>query len=622
LYSPNNMPFFTFRLAGLITTLALIFYNTWQVPAHNAVSGYYNGIADLFNTLGNTRLSLAYYQESRSWGFLGHHSNYALAQAQGFDGVSGRQFYDNASSARPTPMSYLNWAQTYQSSENNKEAIATLKKGVTKLKDPAPLENTLGLIYAESGLPDSALVHLQRSTKSSKYGDIAQANLMALSVIGRLPAPQDSATDSKEAIMRINQMAFANKTGRSITGYSFPRDTLLTLADAAALNNYILNTRNEADTAFLRKVVDLARRPSNYGFKEPLLFAVAVSLYNSGETKNAFLMLEEVTVGSELRGKYNNILTMWSLENNEPQRALGYIDYALSQNYKPATLTNAVALTEALTIPGNKQLRNAITAWDSVRAGKDTTTIALAQRILNVLLQSSIPASDEDKYVYARYKLTAADSARYFELVPTISNDNTKAKTLLDLAQKNYAIDNPRAALKGLQRIVGLELTDPAIGSQMTTLEMLARVRIGQTSDILRAYASDPMDFKGKEKKYKVYFDALAAQAAGDTTNANKYFMWLGNNPFFEDGLIAAAEYFQKKDLTSYNMLVQALLYHPSSIKIRKAYALESARRGFENYSTDALNELQPMISSKDFADLTTQIQAITRELNSQEYHP
>jgi hypothetical protein len=622
LYTPNNMPFFTFRFAGLIATLALVFYNTWQVPAHNAVSGYYNGIADLFNALENPRLAHTYYEESRSWGFLGHHSNYALANEEGaFDGTGGRDFYNNASTARPTPMSYLNWAQTYQSAGDNLTAITTLKKGIGVLKDHSSLENTLGLIYAETGLPDSALVYLDRSGASSKYAGIARSNKMALSALGRFPL-QDSTAASDDAIMNVNRLALLNKAAQPVSGYSLPKDTVLTLADAAGMNNYILSSRNNIDTAFIGKVIGLARKPSNIGFKEPLLFASAISLYNSGETKRAFLLLEEVTVGSELQGKYNNILTMWALENNEPQRALGYADYAVSQRYEPARLTYAVALTEALTTPGNGGAQDAIVAWDSLRHGRDTTTARLAQRMFDVLRQSSVPDTDEDKYAYARYKLGAADSSRYFELAPTIRNDNTKAKILLDLAQKTYAMDDPRGALKGLQRIVGLELTDPAIGAQMTTLEMLARVKIGQAPEILSALKSNPVDFNGKEKKYKVYFDALAAQAAGDTTIANLCYKWLGDNPFFEDGLLAASGYFQKKGLTSYNMLAQALLYHPSSVRVRKAYALESARNGFEDYASEALDELRPMISVEDHADLTKQVKSIVSDLNNQEFHP
>ncbi|MEJ0033051.1 MAG: hypothetical protein WDO15_23100 [Bacteroidota bacterium] len=74
------------------------------------------------------------------------------------------------------------------------------------------------------------------------------------------------------------------------------------------------------------------------------MFAASIYLYQSGETKEAFTTLEEVTVSSEHQGKYNNILAMWALENDEPQRAVVYADYAVTQGYKDAEATHAAAL--------------------------------------------------------------------------------------------------------------------------------------------------------------------------------------------------------------------------------------------------------------------------------------
>jgi hypothetical protein len=615
LYSPNNMPYFTFRLGGLITTLALVFYNAWQVPVHNAMAGYYNGVADMYLKLNNDRLARAYYDESRTYGFRGHHSNYAMANIEGalFNTTEERIFYGEASGLRPTQMSYLNWAQSYQSANENLGAIGTLSEGLSKLENHQAIDNTLGILYARNGLPDSALKYLGNAGRSSEYSEIASANLLALQALKRIPPSKDTVSRATaDPVMNANRLAILNTTGfRTNEKFTLPADTVLNLAQAASISNYLINTRGNGDTTFIRKVISLARKYDNIGFKEPLLFAASINLYNSGETKEAFMMLEEVTVASELQGKYNNILTMWSLENDEPQRALGYADYAVSQSYGPAQLTYAVALTENLRT-GNEQLRAAIIAWDSIRQGKDTTTAALANRIHTVLSQQSSPLSDGDKHVFARYKLSVSDSNRFFDIVPTVQDDNTKARILLELAQKFNAADNPRAALRSLQRIVGLQLTDPAIGLQMRLLEMLSRVRMGQTSAVLDALKQTPMDFKGKEMKYKVYFDALQAQASGDSVNANKNFHWLGTaNPYFEDGMIAAAEYFQKKGNTSYNLLAESLQYHPSSVRIRKAYALESARQGFEDYARNTLVALKPLIGSRDHAELTKEVERL-----------
>ena len=475
LYTPNNMPFFTFRFAGIITTIALAIYNTWQIPVNNAKSAYFNGLGDLYIKMQNPPIAKAYFDESRTLGYRSHHANYALANLEGslFNAREENQFYKDACGPRPTQMSYLNLAQTYQATNNNDQAIATLLEGIKRLAKHDALENTLGLLYAKAGMPDSALKYLSSS-----------ANVVGLTAVGRI-AGRDSITElSNDPVMKVNQLALMNSLSKKVNAtYQLPKDTALTLAEAAAISNYLINSRGNEDTTFVRGAISLARLPSNDGFKEAILFSSALSLYNSGETKEAFTTLEEVTVTSQHQGKYNTILAMWALENDEPERAISYADYAASQR-------------------------------------SDSATILLANQLHDVVTK------------------------------------------------------NP--------------------------------------SMFTRAETQKPADLTGKNKKHKVYADALAAEAAGDSAKANIYYKWLANaNPYFDDGVIAAAKYFRNKGHTSYNLLVEALLYHPSSIAIRKAYALESARVGFDDYARRALAALQSKISAKDYSELSQQVSAL-----------
>jgi hypothetical protein len=476
LYMPNNMPFFTFRFAGLIATIALAIYNTWQIPVNNAKSGYFNGLGDLYMKMENKPIAKAYYDESRTLGYRGHHANYALANLEGslMNAREENQFYDDACGPRPTQMSFLNLAQTYQSTNDDLQAIAVLREGIKRLKKHDALENTLGLLYAKAGMPDSALKYLSRTKSSS-------SNLAGLAAIGRITGNDSVAELSNDPVMKVNQLALMNALSKKLNAsYELPKDSMLTLADAAAISNYLINSRANGDTAFVRRAISLARKPSNDGFKEAILFSAAISLYSSGETKEAFLTLEEVTVMSQRQAKYNTILAMWALENNEPERAAGYAGYAVSQ-------------------------------------GGDSVTVGIANQLHNELTR------------------------------------------------------NPSLFLNEEQQ--------------------------------------KPSDFSGKNKKYKVYSDALAAETGGDSAKANVYYSWLGNaNPYFDDGVIAAAKYFRNKGNTSYNILAEAMLYHPSSTKIREAYALESARVGFEDYARNALAVLKQKLSAKDYGELSKQV--------------
>ncbi len=104
----------------------------------------------------------------------------------------------------------------------------------------------------------------------------------------------------------------------------------------------------------------------------------------------------------------------------------------------------------------------------------------------------------------------------------------------------------------------------------------------------------------------------MKAATAGDSAKANVYYKWLGTaNPYFDDGIIAAANYFSKKGNTSYNILAEARLYHPSSINIQKAYALESARQGFETYARNALTSFSQRSTQKNTQSLQNKLSLI-----------
>lgn len=621
MYQPNNMSFFIFRFAGLIATVSFVIYNVWQVPVHNAIGGYYNGIANLYTKIGNDKVARVYFEEARAYAFGNHHTSYALANIENaafsFDAEQG--YYRDASRFRPTQMSYLNWAQTYQSTGKNPAAISVLMEGAKALDDHASVDNTLGLLFARVGLVDSAKKYIDRSKSGSSFKAMGSSNEIGLMTVGQLPSSNDTVFHSSDdAITLANRLGLLNSFRyKNTSAYKLPSDTVLTLAEAAGINNYLINRNSPGDTTFINKVAELARRPSNDGFKEPLLFASAIAMYNSGETKKAFLLLEEVTYQSDRRGRYNNILALWALENNEPTRALDYADYSMRQNYGPSELTHAAVLTE-IAPTGGAWIDSAAFAWDKLSAAQDSITVNLSKRMNRILSMSPNTAvtelSDEDKYAFARYRYSTTDSSAIYGMVAAVQNDDIKARMLLELAERHAAQDHPGSALHVLAKIGGLELTDRAIGERMRILEMLARVQSGQSTAVLEALQQEPIAFAGKDKKYKIYFEALRASAANDSTAGKKLFGWLGQQPFFEDGIIAAAEYFRGKGLTSYQIISDGVLYHPSSIRIRKAYAIESARSGLDEYAVAALQDLKSLISASDYAKLASKVGRLIAE--------
>lgn len=608
LYSPNNMPFFTFRFAGLVASLAFLFYNTWQVPVNNAKGAIDVANADYFMATGNMDLARYYYEQGRNYAFNNHHASYALANFEGLslDFWKERELYKAAVSVRPTEMAYLNLAQTYQSEDKTFEAILTLHDGLKEFPSSTPIENTLALLHARMNARDSARWYLERGLNSMEFRTLSANNLAALEVRGLI--------DRKDTLP-------AATTGAAML--ELPADTALTIRQAVAISNTLGRLSGKVDSTTIKAVIALARRPVNSGFAEPLLFASALAWYSGGEVNKAFGLLEEVTIASNYKGKYNNILTLWCLEQNEPQRAGGYLDYAIQQRYQTAATTAAVTATEQAAAASFFPYRftdAAIVAWDTLRPGIDSlTTSTLAARMKNVLntpFSAVATLPDEDKFAYSLYRLSIADSAAFTQLLSLITDDEWKARTLLERSSMLYRADETSSAVRVFQQIQGLQMTKPTY-DQMRVHEATLLSRTGNVEALSELLKGD-INFGGRHKAYRIYFEAMIANAAADSAKATPMFNWLGTaNSFFEDGVISAARYFVAHGtdkMKPYNILVRALQHHPSSIRIRKAYCLEARRIGLSSYADGEVETLKPMLPPVRFRQFMETYNSIATE--------
>ena len=95
-------------------------------------------------------------------------------------------------------------------------------------------------------------------------------------------------------------------------------------------------------------------------------------------------------------------------------------------------------------------------------------------------------------------------------------------------------------------------------------------------------------------------YTAMLSEASGDTIAAEANYKVLAvYNPFYEEGIIAAARYFKSHSTDSfkaYNILTDALHVNRRSVRLLTAYIAEAARMGLDNYAREAeatLNEIE-----------------------------
>jgi len=615
LYKPTAMPYFTFRFGGIIATLAFVFYNTWQTPVQHAFSGYYNAAGDLYQTLGNNRYAEAFYQQASTYGFLNHHSNYAIADIEAkrnYNTVKERNYYDRASQRRPTEFSYINWSQTYLRNRQWLEARLTLNEGLQHFPNSGPLKNTMGITYSKLNLPDSALRYLQEATNSNLSSNAASANFIGVAAKNNLAVNADSlftliASENKGT--QSNALAFANMQGTKIKmNINVEADTVLNLFSASLLNNYMLNHLGEMDSSFINKVIRLGKKSSNEDYSEALLFSSALSLYADGQIGKAFSLLEEVTIYSNNQDRYNTILAMWSLENRASQDAAAFINYVLDNAFPVA----AISLTEA------GQLDDALVRWDSLRSSGDSTYLEFAGKMINALRATSRDRgklSDEEKYLFATYRIPPTDSAQFDNTIRSIANEELRARAILAQSEKLFELDETEAAINTFKKIGGLQLVDRSLYNEITHFELELLAHRGDLPLLSKKIRDNSILFSGHLKSNQIYFNALVNEAQGDTLTAARQFRWLTKaNPYQEDAVIAAANYFKKNTgdrLVAYTILTDALHANPFSVKLLKAYSKEAALLEFSEYANSALERLRPLISPTALRKFLTENQSV-----------
>jgi len=266
LYKPARMPYFTFRFGGLIATMAFLFYNTWQVPFKNAISSYYNAGGDLYRALNNNKLAHGFYEQGGTYGFLNHHSNYAIANIEGsqMNGDKERAFYKRATEARPTDMAFINYAQTYQREEKWLDALGVLQEGNRQMPGNGPIQNAIGLTFAKLNLLDSAFIYFQKAESSSLSKNAAKTNIIGMAAQNNFKVSSDSLytmLGSTQEGVQANALAFANQKGEKIKlNIDLEKDTTLNLFSATLISNYLINHLGEIDSAFISKTIQLGER--------------------------------------------------------------------------------------------------------------------------------------------------------------------------------------------------------------------------------------------------------------------------------------------------------------------------------------------------------------------------
>jgi hypothetical protein len=600
LYKPNRMPYFTFQFAGLIVTLAFIFYSGWRFYAYNGVGGFYTALGDLDIKLENRTLAKAHFDQAHSYGFQNHHANYALAKltTNRFNYEEAQQHYASANNKRPSGYSLINAGNLHLWQNEVFNAIKAFRRGEGMMRESGILANNLGFAYGKIHDLDSATYYLSEAQKHSYSRPSAEANFFALAALEYLTIDSDSVFrtfKSAYTATLANALALANARQQpfSVPVNPFTKHKL-DLYSATLLNNYLIRYSKSIDSVSLRKAYALADDSLNSDYSEALKVPIASAYYYQNNVSRALeIMAELVYISNAYKGNYNYTMGLWALEQGNAELAASFFDYAVVQDYKKAKLYKAIALTEA------GQLEKARIAWDTVTNGASQGEAQMANAILKILNANptaAISLADPEKYQFCRYRMNVYDTVFFDRIVKTFQDNNYRANALLDMAQRQFEWNKLNTAIRYFNQLGGLELTDQNLFNKIRHFELLMLAERRELRK-LATQINQGIVFTPRQELQKLLFAALISEDNNDTVRAEKNYAILSSyNPYFEEGIIAAARYYKAHSgnrLKAYSVLAEAVQINNNSVKLWSAYIQEATRVGFDEYAQSAWERLE-----------------------------
>lgn len=595
LYKPNRMPYFTFRFAGLIATLAFVFVSDWRQYVYHGVSGFYNNIADLYVDLGRNTTAEAYYMQAASYGFMNHHANYALAERRrrNADSETALQRYEYANYRRPSEFAYANAGNIYLR-QSPFQAIDMYQEGIARLPDAGRLQINLGVAYSKVHALDSALLMFE-SVSGEHLKGLAGINFMALTAQEGIPIKLDSVyrvLNDNSAGLAANSLAVSMRTQQPVTIGIDPLETTgpLNLHQATLLNNYILVNRYRIDTTFLGRANAIAMDSVNSFYSEALQMAIAMGYYTKNQVNKAFTIMSGLSYLSQsYTGKYSYIMGLWALEQGNPFFAMQCFDIARQYDYKQATLYWLLARAEARQLSSEEAAMYADTEADSVVL-KELTAI------LDMSFEDALRGSDLDKINYVHYHLTLEEEQQFARITEAFVSQDGRATALLEMASRAFAFNDIEKAIRYFNNIDGLNVTNPNLLASIAHFKfrlLASQKQLGAMTELIDA----GLTFENGYSLEKQLYDAMIKEAEGDTAAAKMlYERTAASSPYFVEGVIAAARFVQQHSdnmFHAYEILAEAIQTNNANIRLLETYVELAEEVGFDDYANEVRQRIE-----------------------------
>ena len=598
IFKPKDFTAFRMYMIGTIASIVLFTYKYNKRPYYQALSGYYNGVADAYYIKNDLMLAEPFYEHAKFNDPFNNKSNIFLANLaiKKENLPKAIEHYVYATTAEGSEQAYLQLANIYKQRGDYFDAHFTLKKGVKKHPKSYRLWNNLGILSKESSLSDSTVYYFSKSINYAPKNEYTPVNNLITFLLKK-----GFLNEGKELIETIDIENQDIKTKASIAAYnakngifnqwnkqSFKVDSSLSNAELAFLYNHFINNINLMDSSDLQVLDSTLDAPNNIFNYEPITTLKAFYEFYNGSPKVAREHLATLGGGTSFySGYYNNLLGLWLMMHENYNLANTYLSIANRYNFKGAKFNHA--FTES--IVGNYDIADSI--WNELGdAGKGYK---------NIIHNQIDSLTDFEKLI----SLTFGNQQYYDDFLR--SSENHQISSLMKLERIKFLItqnkvDDANSIFKELK-----SENNEIIENMLSLIEAEINIHYQKYNEALQILSKNdyPLELKAKH----LNLSALASEKLEDNEQAEKIYRVLVHRyPFYEKGLLNYISYLEKqnKQNEAYQIAVQGVKSLNNSLELRKKYTLLCIDEGLIGYAASSLIELQQQMNSKDFSFFKT----------------
>ena len=606
-YKSRTIPFFVFRLGGLLAA-GFMLYQAGFLPFFQAKAGYYNLLGDLFWLNKEQSLAKVYYQKASGYEYQNHRSNYALASIARLEKNKAEEIFylEKANLKQPSPYSFVNVSNRLLENDQYFEGLFKLNEGLTLFPGSPEINNNIGYFYSKTDIYDSAYYFFNQARLLNPHSGVIRANSYALITKASVKINLDSVVsdigppESEAGFANMTALANDNLIPVDTRKYGVLPDSIDSPVQFAMLYNRGLNRLNSGDTVFYNKIKKIANSVHNPLYDEGLTFIYGLGLYKCHQIGNAINTLGQLANDTYPDTRYRNYLATLFLISGDSYNALdSYGDYNSLNSW-----INRFYYGVALMNTGKSD--SASMVFRDVQNCPDPDIRNIAGQYQSLLNVKSLSDSLSDNLIYNLfyYRPESVSQITVQEFIQKVKNP--EIRDLIRLEESLHQLHSGNIAdaedyLKSLEN-TGVDMPKLKVLKEKAMLLLMAlKIRDSGKPDST-GYVDRPLN--DPNYLYYVFRNAMVATVTKDSAAAEKYNEMLTWNPFFETGILAAADYYNDRrhdPFKAYRTLFNALTINKHSIILNKRFILQAIDMNTPDYAADNISLLKNLLDEEEF---------------------